>query len=284
MTSDPQQSDTDAFAVVLLVESSLTVALSWRICVQEYVTPLIRRLIDSTNGLQTKVGCQLVHGITRRSCNQKLRIGFISYGAADTVPSPIICRHFFNESSAVLLTIREDFTRFGLMHPASTGKRGMAALDGLVASLEVRSCPSSLSLYPHPIQLFDMYNGAVPNSTPHKVKSHLIHIAASSPDSSELPSWNDNPSLDSVSWSTLPAEFKKARLEPSICVFTNIKQRDIHLNFVGLAQDIGRIPALYSAVSLLLRTYPCIVDTLSTGCDLQNRPMVPGQSISPTSS
>ena len=67
MTSDPQHSDTDAFAVVLLVESSLSVALAWRLCLQEYVTPLIRRLIESPAGLQQKVGCRAVHGSTRNS-------------------------------------------------------------------------------------------------------------------------------------------------------------------------------------------------------------------------
>lgn len=41
------------------------------------------------------------------------------------------------------------------------------------------------------------------------VVNYVIHVAACPPDTADRPLWNTNPSLDSLTWETLPAEFRK---------------------------------------------------------------------------
>ena len=38
---------------------------------------------------------------------------------------------------------------------------------------------------------------------------HLWHFAAGKPDDAKYPLWNSSPTLDSLTWSTVPAELKK---------------------------------------------------------------------------
>lgn len=39
--------------------------------------------------------------------------------------------------------------------------------------------------------------------------SYIIHIAASAPDNSPRPEWNDSELMDDMSWESLPVELKK---------------------------------------------------------------------------
>ncbi len=104
--------------VVFVVESSLDMLGCWQLVISEYFTFLIKRLAD-------------LHP------NVKYRIGFITYATADTLPSPIISTSFFSEFNPVTKAIREDYTKLGIGHTASGGLKGMSALEGLVAAIEV---------------------------------------------------------------------------------------------------------------------------------------------------
>lgn len=83
----------------------------------------------------------------------------------------------------------------------------MAALEALVATLEVRASLVSLSYYPNYLQLFDVLQTHTQGRD--KFTSHVFHIAAFPPDSSIHPSCNESPAMDQVNWETLPLEIKK---------------------------------------------------------------------------
>jgi hypothetical protein len=53
------------------------------------------------------------------------------------MPSPILCKRFFTENTMVFREIFEEPMHFGIGMSNSGGVRGMAALEGLVAALEV---------------------------------------------------------------------------------------------------------------------------------------------------
>jgi mediator of RNA polymerase II transcription subunit 25 len=55
------------------------------------------------------------------------------------MPSPILCKRFFTENTMVFREIFEEPMHFGIGMSNSGGSRGMAALEGLVAALEVIS-------------------------------------------------------------------------------------------------------------------------------------------------
>ena len=83
----------------------------------------------------------------------------------------------------------------------------MAALEGLVASLEVCANLVSLSYYPDYLQLFDVLQTYTQGRD--KFTSHVFHVAAFPPDGSIHPSVNESPAMDQVNWETLPLEIKK---------------------------------------------------------------------------
>lgn len=134
-------------------------------------------------------------------------MAFVTYATAETVPSPVVCKRFFTEYQNVTTKMREDHTSLGIGTTGSGGSRGMAALEGLVAAIEVRSVLSMLTKYKTPLQLFDILRSCPQPTRPHI--NHIFHIAASPPDSSIHPQCNNFPTLDSVTWEELPSELKK---------------------------------------------------------------------------
>jgi len=83
----------------------------------------------------------------------------------------------------------------------------MAALEGLVATLEVCAMLASLIYYSNCLQLFDVLQTHTQNRD--NFSSHVFHIAASPSDGSIRPFCNESPALDEVNWETLPLEIKK---------------------------------------------------------------------------
>ncbi|PPQ96240.1 hypothetical protein CVT26_005567 [Gymnopilus dilepis] len=201
MSSEQQPSPTPDIAVAFLVESSLSVAQAWRPKISEYYQHLLNRLAEANP-------------------RPKICIAFVTYGFADTAPSPILCKRFFTDVKVIFKEL-EDPSRLGLGMTTDGGSRGMAALEGFVATIE----------------LFDILYGSLPAPTEEvKVKpplSHIVHIANSSPDTSVRPMWNDSMVLDNVSWNSLPAELKK---------------RNIQLNSINLRPNLTRYSDLYTSV------------------------------------
>lgn len=63
----------------------------------------------------------------------------MTYGAANTRPSPLLEKRFFSNISLVTKELREDPSKFGIGKTSCGGSRGLSALEGLVAAIEV--CP-----------------------------------------------------------------------------------------------------------------------------------------------
>jgi len=115
--------------------------------------------------------------------------------------------------------VSEDPTGLGIGVTDSGAGRGMAALDGLIAALEV----FGVQLFHHVVgshrlfKLFDILLQSPAPFTPREGSgnrnylSHIIHIASSTPDDSKYPSWNDTSSMDDLDWDSLPTEIKKVQ-------------------------------------------------------------------------
>jgi hypothetical protein len=64
-------------------------------------------------------------------------MAFVTYATADTRPSPLLCKRFFADLQPVTKEIKEEPGNLGIGQTTSGGSRGMAALEGLVAAIEV---------------------------------------------------------------------------------------------------------------------------------------------------
>ena len=73
--------------------------------------------------------------------NTKFRLAFISYGPANTYPSPIIAKRFFSALQVITKELRDEQQKLGIGQTSSGGSGGMAALEGLVAAIEVSVHP-----------------------------------------------------------------------------------------------------------------------------------------------
>lgn len=200
----PDQLPVESLAVAFLVESSLAVAQEWRQVLLEYVQLLLKRLADTHPNFKVSPISNLPD---LQVTSSKLRIAFVSYATADTLPSPLICKRFFADYVVVAKELKDAITNFGLGQINSGGTRGMAALEGLVATLEVCLMVASPSSCSNCYQLFDALQSHTQGRD--NFSNHVFHIAASPPDGSIQPFHNDSPAMDEVNWETLPLEIKK---------------------------------------------------------------------------
>lgn len=72
------------------------------------------------------------------TCITKFRLAFIAYGPANAHPSPLIAKRFFTTLPTITKELRDEQHKLGIGQTSSGGTKGMAALEGLVASIEVR--------------------------------------------------------------------------------------------------------------------------------------------------
>ncbi len=63
-------------------------------------------------------------------------MAFVSYGTADTRPTPLLCKRFFADFQPVTKLIKEEPAKLGV-GLSSSGTHGMSALEGFVAAVEV---------------------------------------------------------------------------------------------------------------------------------------------------
>ncbi|KAI0656488.1 hypothetical protein C8Q70DRAFT_337759 [Cubamyces menziesii] len=160
----------EVIAVACVVESSLALAAEWTQVQVEYIVPLLQRLGEAHTP-------------------PTFRIAFVSYGTVDTMPTPVLAKLFFSPPANMMKDMREEPHKLGIGQTGSGGGYGMAALEGLVAAIE----------------LFDTLRASVETA----MTCHLIHFASTPPDPAERPLWNVSTALDSVTWNTLPSELKK---------------------------------------------------------------------------
>lgn len=61
----------------------------------------------------------------------------MSYGTADTMPTPVLHKTFFSNPTPMMNQMREEPHKLGIGSTGSGDGYGMAALEGMVAALEV---------------------------------------------------------------------------------------------------------------------------------------------------
>ncbi|KAJ3562709.1 hypothetical protein NP233_g9408 [Leucocoprinus birnbaumii] len=203
MSADGQQQPLECLAIAFLVEASLNVSYEWRQLFQDYVFQLFQRCSIAPNKLT--------------------RVGFVTYGTADTQPSPIVRSTFFTELRNIFQDIKDDSRRLGIGQTDSGGGKGMAALEGFASVLD----------------MFDLLRNMTMG--PKELDCRVVHIAASPPDNSEHPQWNQSPALDSLTWDVLPSELKK---------------RNIQLSGINLSSGLPRFPELYTQTAIGTPTTP----------------------------
>jgi hypothetical protein len=68
----------------------------------------------------------------------QLQVGFIGYATSDTRPSPLLSKRFFAPVVATAKEMKEEAAKLGIGQTGCGDGNGMAALEGLVAAIEVR--------------------------------------------------------------------------------------------------------------------------------------------------
>ena len=92
----------------------------------------------------------------------QFRLGVVSYGPAETRPTPLLGKHFFAPPQIMMRELREKPEVMGLGLTGSGGPTGMAALEGLVAALEVSTALKAPRAHLTTLQFFDMYGETLP--------------------------------------------------------------------------------------------------------------------------
>ncbi|KAG2756836.1 hypothetical protein P692DRAFT_20790624 [Suillus brevipes Sb2] len=195
----------EVLAVACVIDASLALATEWTRVLTAYILPILKRLNEAYSG-------------------HSFRLALVTYGAADTYPKPLLSKRFFVSPSLVMKELREDPRKLGI--GSETGVRGLSALEGMVAAIE----------------FFDILHNSPALAGPKDGRinvSHIIHVAGSPPDSTQRPTWNTLPHLDSVSWDTLPVELKKRKINLSLVTLQQIQQfQDV--------QSAASAPALHT--------------------------------------
>ncbi|THV02757.1 hypothetical protein K435DRAFT_962742 [Dendrothele bispora CBS 962.96] len=195
----PEESQ-PTIAIAFVVDSSFSIFTNWNNILHRYVSPLIKRVTESYP-------------------STPYSLAFVTYGPSDAVPSPILCKKFFQESSTVAKHMREEpMKAFALGSTNTGGSKGMATLEGLVAAVE----------------MFDTLLKFQDSSKHRPPVCHLIHISASVPDDSVHPHWNDLPELDETTWEKLSSD---------------LSSRDINFNSIVLNSKKTSCSELHSSIS-----------------------------------
>ncbi|KAE9383505.1 hypothetical protein BT96DRAFT_929750, partial [Gymnopus androsaceus JB14] len=114
----------DFGALAIVVDSSVALAANWSLILSSYFGPYLRGLMEQYPGTY--------------------RIGFVTYGTSDSLPSSVLCKRFFTDFTPVTNVMKdtEEIQQLSLGSTPSGGTRGMAALEGLVAAIELASAPA----------------------------------------------------------------------------------------------------------------------------------------------
>ncbi|KIK94223.1 hypothetical protein PAXRUDRAFT_143360 [Paxillus rubicundulus Ve08.2h10] len=254
MSTGPEP-NADLVAVACVVEASLPLASEWSRILIEYIIPLLKRLNE-------------LHP------THQFRLAFVTYGAADTRPSPLLSKRFFTNLPQVMKELREDPSKLGIGQINSGGVRGLSALEGLVAAIE----------------LFDILmtstNFAVSHTqtqTPQKdnrsLVSHLLHIAASPPDSAQRPQCNNLQNLDSITWESIPTELKKRKINLSLISLREIaKFQDLQSSVAGFGAQSPWFNVRAPHV-LALAGFPAVQKTKDHVSTTQSHNLSPNQDM-----
>ncbi|KAK1233107.1 hypothetical protein PQX77_003747 [Marasmius sp. AFHP31] len=172
----------DFTAIVLVIDTSLALGQHWYPIMNNYISPLFRRLSELNPG-------------------RPIRIGIVTYTVPDmTNYSPVIHKKFFGEASVVAEVFKKEVQKIGLMSSLSAPTVGMPALEGVAAAIE----------------MIDTLTTSCPATGPGRpVSLNIFHITAVVPDNTVNPQWNDLESLDQLTWEGLPSELQSRNINLS---------------------------------------------------------------------
>ncbi|KAF5327247.1 hypothetical protein D9619_004586 [Psilocybe cf. subviscida] len=211
--TESQPTPTEWGAIALVVEASLLIAQEWKLQLHHFGN-IIMRLISV----------------------------YVAYGRSDTLPSPILCRRYFDSVPELAAKFPHGLMAFGVGTLSAGGSQGMAALDGLVAGLE---------LFDH-LRLAAVSSGSPPKS----FNSHLVHITSTGPDASRHPFWNDRAARDNISWETLPDALKEGNISYTVFSARTISPRYQELHAAVNKEKTAPWFALKSPATALLGFLP----------------------------
>ncbi|KZV87194.1 hypothetical protein EXIGLDRAFT_773921 [Exidia glandulosa HHB12029] len=175
--------------LVVVFDASLALGLEfWVKYATKYLTAVVQKI-------------QVNDGKPQRTPN----IAWVSYGAADTRPSPILTRRFFAPLNQTFSGNAASF--LGLGQVGVRAKGGLALLEGLVAALEL--CDACID--PPLIEQTNSLHKAPPPRPP-KPLLHVLLFAALPPDDAMTPSWNTNAAFDNTTWESLGDEMRKREI------------------------------------------------------------------------
>ncbi|KAG6373305.1 hypothetical protein JVT61DRAFT_6443 [Boletus reticuloceps] len=199
MSAGPEPS-ADLVAVACVVDASLLLASEWSRVLIEYVYPLLKRLHELYPSHQ-------------------FSLAFVTYASADTRPLPLLSRRYFAPLSQITKELREEPSKLGIGQSNSGSGKGLSALEGLVAAIE----------------LFDTLNHMQsPQKDNRSLISHILHIAASPPDAAQRPHCNILQHLDFVNWDSIPSELRKRKINLSLICLRKIPQfQDLQSSVAG---------------------------------------------------
>ncbi|THH07742.1 hypothetical protein EW146_g9221 [Bondarzewia mesenterica] len=240
-------------AVACLVDSSLNIAAEWNRILLEYVGPVLQRLIE-------------LHP------NYNFRLGFVTYGPGETYTNPVITKRFFASPQHLTKELKESPTKLGIGTTSLGGSVGMAALEGYAATIE---------MFDHLLNS----EGLNPLHSPtgedqQTVISYILQVAAGVPDDTRHPSWNEDPSLDSLTWDSVPAEIRKRNIHCNMILLSPIQQ------FTELFAKVHtgpRIPPFFTTRSqhtILLSGFPTHKAKRSSDTNAERSPTVKRSRVS----
>lgn len=102
--------------------------------------PLWEYTWPSSEHTRCRKGIHCIHVLTHTLTFpfvKQIRIAIVAYGRSDTLPSPILCKRYFDSLNELKPRFPHGLVAFGVSNLSAGGSQGMAALDGLVAALEV---------------------------------------------------------------------------------------------------------------------------------------------------
>lgn len=126
--------------LALVFDSSELLGSLYPHTIANYLMPFIKRIVESNPGYRV---CTSTFRPMRRATQPlQMKLGIVTYGPGDRYPTPIITNNFFQDTTQVFPSIRDQPEVLGIGTSNSNPESGMAALDGLVAALEVVYCPT----------------------------------------------------------------------------------------------------------------------------------------------
>ncbi|KAH9972746.1 hypothetical protein BGW80DRAFT_1459496 [Lactifluus volemus] len=158
--------------------------------------PVVAILLDSA--LPLFLAWDRVHSLCRGLLVDPLStvkplVGFLTYGPPGSVGSPVFFKHPFAEDAHELLG---NPSILGIGDTTTECTSGMSVLEGYAAAIEM-------------LDAFQSGN----KERKETFSYHLWHFAAETPDGNKCPNWNDSPTLDSLTWETLPFELEKRNIK-----------------------------------------------------------------------